>query len=172
MEQLEININMIKNNKFFMNTKYINIYNKLINLTTNKNLYKGFTKQDTFSDRLIFFLLHFAFFLKIYKNDNNSKLLQEIYDFNFRQLELSIREIGYGDQSINKKMKDYINLFHSIVSDIHFWDNYSKQDKKIKISKFIENIDNIDYLIDYFDGFKEDLSKKNLNYYLKSVSNA
>ncbi len=172
MEQLEININMIKNNKFFMNTKYINIYNKLINLTTNKNLYKGFTKQDTFSDRLIFFLLHFAFFLKIYKNDNNSKLLQEIYDFSFRQLELSIREIGYGDQSINKKMKDYINLFHSIVSDIHFWDNYSKQDKKIKISKFIENIDNIDYLIDYFDDFKEDLSKKNLNYYLKSVSNA
>ena len=172
MEQLEININMIKNNKFFMNTKYINIYNKLINLTTNKNLYKGFTKQDTFSDRLIFFLLHFAFFLKIYKNDNNSKLLQEIYDFNFRQLELSIREIGYGDQSINKKMKDYINLFHSIVSEIHFWDNYSKQDKKIKISKFIENIDNIDYLIDYFDDFKEDLSKKNLNYYLKSVSNA
>tara|TARA_E500000178_G_scaffold277516_1_gene276752 strand:- start:678 stop:1169 length:492 start_codon:yes stop_codon:yes gene_type:complete len=163
---------MIKNNKFFMNTKYINIYNKLINLTTNKNLYKGFTKQDTFSDRLIFFLLHFAFFLKIYKNDNNSKLLQEIYDFSFRQLELSIREIGYGDQSINKKMKDYINLFHSIVSDIHFWDNYSKQDKKIKISKFIENIDNIDYLIDYFDDFKEDLSKKNLNYYLKSVSNA
>ncbi len=155
-----------------MNTKYINIYNKLINLTTNKNLYKGFTKQDTFSDRLIFFLLHFAFFLKIYKNDNNSKLLQEIYDFSFRQLELSIREIGYGDQSINKKMKDYINLFHSIVSDIHFWDNYSKQDKKIKISKFIENIDNIDYLIDYFDDFKEDLSKKNLNYYLKSVSNA
>ena len=172
MEQLEININMIKNKKFFMNTKYINIYNKLINLTTNKNLYKGFTKQDTFSDRLIFFLLHFAFFLKIYKNDNNSKLLQEIYDFSFRQLELSIREIGYGDQSINKKMKDYINLFHSIVSDIHFWDNYSKQDKKIKISKFIENIDNIDYLIDYFDDFKEDLSKKNLNYYLKSVSNA
>ena len=25
-------------------------------------------------------------------------------------LELSIREIGYGDQSINKKMKDYLNL--------------------------------------------------------------
>ena len=71
-------------------------------------------KQDTFSDRLILFLLHFAFFLKVYKNDENKKILQEIYDFNFRQLELSIREIGYGDQSINKKMKDYINLFHSI----------------------------------------------------------
>ena len=87
----------------------------MINLATNKDLYKGFVNQDTFSDRLIFFLFHFAFFLKIYKNKKNSKLLQEIYDFNFRQLELSIREIGYGDQSINKKMKNYDNLLHLIV---------------------------------------------------------
>ena len=153
-----------------MNSEYLNIYNNLVNLTTNKDLYKGFVKQDTFSDRLILFLFHFAFFLKIYKNENNSKLLQEIYDFNFRQLELSIREIGYGDQSINKKMKDYINLFYSIVSEIHYWENCSKNDKIKKISKFIEELDNIEYLVDYFDDFKEDLSKKNLNYYLKSVS--
>ncbi|MDC3369934.1 ubiquinol-cytochrome C reductase, partial [Candidatus Pelagibacter ubique] len=52
----------------------------------------------------IFFLLHFAFFLKVYKENNDKKILQEIYDFTFRQVELSIREIGYGDQSINKKM--------------------------------------------------------------------
>ena len=58
----------------------------------------------------IFFLLHFAFFLKEFKKTENEKKLQEIYDFTFRQVELSIREIGYGDQSINKKMKDYINL--------------------------------------------------------------
>ena len=138
-------------------------------MTTNKNLYKGFVKQDTFSDRLILFLFHFAFFLKTYKNENNTKLLQEIYDFNFRQLELSIREIGYGDQSINKKMKDYINLFHSIVSEIHYWDNCSKIEKIEKISKFIEDLDDIEYLADYFNDFKEDLSKKNLNYFLKSV---
>ena len=95
-----------------MSTNYINVYNNLIKLTTNKNLYNGFNKQDTFSDRLILFLLHFAFFLKVFKNEKNTVILQEIYDFNFRQLELSIREIGYGDQSINKKMKNYINMFH------------------------------------------------------------
>ena len=143
----------------------------MINLATNKDLYKGFVNQDTFSDRLIFFLFHFAFFLKIYKNKKNSKLLQEIYDFNFRQLELSIREIGYGDQSINKKMKDYINLFHSKVSEIHYWEDYSKNDKIKKMAMFIEDLDNIEYLVDYFDTFKEDLLKKNLNYFLKSVSN-
>jgi cytochrome b pre-mRNA-processing protein 3 len=155
-----------------MKTNYINIYNNLIKLTTNKNLYKGFVSQDTFSDRLILFLFHFAFFLKTYKNDNNSKLLQEIYDFNFRQLELSIREIGYGDQSINKKMKDYLNLFHSIVSEVHFWDNLNNDEKKNKISLFLDNIEKNDYLVEYFDHFIDDLSKKNLNYFLKSVSNS
>ncbi len=117
-----------------MNNKYINIYNILINYTRNKKLYTSLNREDNFSDRLTLFLLHFAFFLKNFKNSNNSKLLQEIYDFNFRQLELSLREIGYGDQSINKKMKDYINLFHSIVSEIHFWSTYSKLEKKNKIN--------------------------------------
>src|SRR5210317_2273777 len=106
-----------------MNIKHIYIYNNLINFTRNKDLYKSLDREDNFSDRLTLFLLHFAFFLKNFKNEDNKLILQEIYDFNFRQLELSIREIGYGDQSINKKMKDYINLFHGMLSDIHFWNN-------------------------------------------------
>ena len=154
-----------------MSNEYIHIYNKLINFTRNKDLYKDLNREDSFSDRLTLFLLHFSFFLKNYKNEENKKVLQEIYDFNFRQLELSIREIGYGDQSINKKMKDYINLFHSMVSEIHFWDGLSKSDKIEKLSIFLEDFNNIEDLIDYFDEFNLDLSKKTLNYYLKSVSN-
>ena len=150
---------------------YINFYNNLIKLTTNKSLYKNLGKQDSFNDRLILFLLHFAFFLKNFKNKENEKILQNIYDFNFRQLELSIREIGYGDQSINKKMKDYINLFHSIVSDIHFWNDYDLLKKKKIISKFLEDFNNIDELVEYFDNFFVLLSKKTLNSYLKSVIN-
>ena len=154
-----------------MNEKYIHIYNKLINYTRNKDLYKNLNREDIFSDRLTLFLLHFSFFLKNFKNDENKLILQEIYDFNFRQLELSIREIGYGDQSINKKMKDYINLFHSMVSEIHFWDELSKSDKIKKISLFLSEFQNIDDLTQYFDDFNLKLSKKSLNYYLKSVSN-
>jgi len=154
-----------------MNNKYHYLYNNLIKLSRNKTLYKNFVKQDTFSDRLIFFLIHFAFFVKNYKNEENSKILQEIYDFIFRQLELSIREIGYGDQSINKKMKDYINLFHSIISEIHFWNDIDKEEKKNKFRLFLENNMEIDHLIDYFDDFEVKLSKKNLISYLNSVCN-
>ena len=150
---------------------YIYFYNKLIKLTTNKTLYKSLDKQDSFNDRLLLFLFHFAFFLKVFKSEENEKKLQEIYDFNFRQLELSIREIGYGDQSINKKMKDYINVFHAIVSDIHFWEKLTKTEKLNKISNFLVDIENIEYLVDYFDDFKDDLMKKNLNFFLKSVVN-
>ena len=154
-----------------MNLNYINIYNNLIELTKNKDLYCHFEDQDTFSDRLTLFLIHFGFFLKVFKNENNKKLLQEIYDFNFRQLELSIREIGYGDQSINKKMKDYINFFHSIISEIHHWDKFSIQQKNEKFAIFLPNLKKKDYLVDYFDNFYLNLSKKTLNSYLKSVSN-
>ena len=154
-----------------MNNKYIHIYNNLINYTRNKDLYKNLNREDNFSDRLTLFLLHFSFFLKNFKNQENKKILQEIYDYNFRQLELSIREIGYGDQSINKKMKDYINLFHSMVSEIHFWDDLSKSDKLNKISIFLSDFHNNDELLEYFDLFNSNLSKKTLNSYLKSVSN-
>ena len=154
-----------------MKQNYIHVYNNLINLTRNKDLYSSLNREDNFSDRLTLFLLHFSFFLKNFKNDENKKILQEIYDFNFRQLELSIREIGYGDQSINKKMKDYINLFHSMVSEIHFWDNLSKDDKYKKFSLFLSDFENIVDLVQYFDEFNLNLAKKNLNYYLKSVSN-
>jgi cytochrome b pre-mRNA-processing protein 3 len=154
-----------------MNKNYLYLYNNLINYTRNKDLYKDLGRTDNFSDRLSLFLLHFAFFLKNFKNEDNKIILQEVYDFNFRQLELSIREIGYGDQSINKKMKDYINLFHSIVSEIHFWNNLSREQKIEKFSIFLSDFNEIDYLLDYFELFNENLSKKTFNSYLKSVSN-
>ena len=152
-----------------MADEYINIYNILINYSRNKDLYKSLDRVDNFSDRLTFFLIHFAFFLKNFKNKENKDILQKIYDFNFRQLELSIREIGYGDQSINKKMKIYLNLFHAIVSEIHFWDKLDKNEKLKKLSSFLQDFKEIDVLVEYFDDFCVNLSKKTLNFFLKSV---
>ena len=150
---------------------YLKIYNKFISLTTNKSLYYGLkSEQDQFSDRLSIFLIHFAFFLKKFKQPLNKKKLQEIYDFNFRQLELSIREIGYGDQSINKKMKIYINIFHSMISEFHFWDNLTLIEKKNKLAIFLLNYNDVGYLIEYFDNFNNDLDKYDLYSYLKSVN--
>ena len=166
---MTIKENIIIYNILIMNNKYINIYNNLIDLTRNKNLYKSFKNQDTFSDRLIFFLLHFAFFLKIYKVNNDKKLLQEIYDYIFRQVELSIREIGYGDQSINKKMKDYLNLFYGMIDKIHDWDNLTIESKRILLENFLDNATNTEYLVQYFEKYSLNLVNNTLNSHIKGV---
>ena len=152
-----------------MEKYYIHIYNKLIELARNKDLYKDFKNQDLFSDRLTFFLLHFAIFFKVFKNKENKKTLQEIYDFTFRQLELSIREIGYGDQSINKKMKEYLNLFHDIIDKFHFWDELNKEQKEKIIENYTSNSENTSFLLDYFENFLISLKKNTLNSFIKSV---
>ena len=152
-----------------MKKYYIHIYNKLIELARNKDLYKNFKNQDVFSDRLTFFLLHFAIFFKVFKNKENKKSLQDIYDFTFRQLELSIREIGYGDQSINKKMKEYLNLFHDIIDKFHFWDELNKEQKEKIIENYTSNSENTSFLLDYFENFLISLKKNTLNSFIKSV---
>ena len=153
-----------------MKNKYINIYNNLVNLTRNKDLYKNFTTKDSFSDRLILFLLHFAFFLKVYKKDDK-KIIQEIYDYIFIQLEISIREVGHGDVSINKNMKIYINLFHSMLIKVEKWDKINQEDKS-KVIQSLLNLKNKQYdLSVYFDKYKVELEKNALNFYIKSVIN-
>ena len=152
-----------------MKDNYIYFYNKLIELARNKALYEDFKKQDIFSDRLTFFLIHFALFFKVFKDEKNKVKLQEIYDFTFRQLELSIREIGYGDQSINKKMKDYINLFHDMLNQFHFWDDLDGARKEEIIGNYVSNSKNKRLLLDYFEDFLNSLKKNTLNSFLKSV---
>jgi len=152
-----------------MNTKYINVYNKLVNLTRNKDLYKSFKNQDTFSDRLTFFLFHFAFFLKVYKSSNDKDILQDLYDYIFRQVELSIREIGYGDQSINKKMKDYLNVFYAMIDKVHNWESLSKTSKKTVLGFFLNNDVDSEFLVNYFEKYYLDLLNNTFNSHLKGV---
>jgi len=150
----------------------MSFYNSLVEMTRNKDLYKNFKSQDEFSDRLVFFLIHLAFFFKVFKKEENTKDLQEIYDFIFRQLELSIREIGYGDQSINKKMKNYLNLFHSLIDKIHYWNDLEDNKKTEIFDTFIENSSNNQFLTEYFNNYYNILKNNTLNSYLKSVVKA
>ena len=142
-----------------MNIEYLNIYNNLIKLTRNKNLYLNLKNNDTFSDRLIILLFHFGFFLKNYKIELSKKDSQDLFDFFIRQIELSIREIGYGDVSINKKMKEYVNLFFAILDKIEKWDSFETNEKKKIIGDLININDDNDLFIDYFEKYKVFLSK-------------
>ena len=121
-----------------MNDIYLNIYNNLIKLTRNKNLYNN-SKQDTFYDRMIILFFHLGFLLKIFKNIETKDNLQNFFDYTVRQIELSIREIGYGDATINKKMKDYINILYSIIDKIDKWEDLDSVSKMKVIKYFIDD---------------------------------
>jgi len=152
-----------------MNNKYINIYNNLVNLTRNKTLYEGFIKQDTFSDRMIFFLFHFAFLLKVYKKECSKNTMQDVFDYIFKQLELNIREIGYGDVSVNKNMKNYINLFYNILETAEKWEKINKNDQQKVFIKYLNLNTNNEKITNYFENYLNYLKNNTFNSLLKGV---
>ena len=152
-----------------MNNEYLNIYNNLIKLTRNKNLYINLKNDDTFSDRLIILLFHFGFFLKVYKKDMTKSEAQNLFDYIIRQIELSIREIGYGDVAVNKKMKDYVNLFFSILDKIEQWDGQNTTKKNETIANLMNIKDDSDFIVNYFDKYSIFLSKNSLKIFTKDI---
>ena len=154
-----------------MKNKFINIYNNLVKLTRNKNLYLKLDIDETFSERITFFFLHFALFLKHFKTSIHKKNLQELFDFIIKQIELSIRELGYGDVSVNKKMKDFVNLFYSIVEEIEVIDLNNINDQKAIFKKYLNTDRNLDFYADYFNKYRLFLKKNTLNNFTKDIIN-
>ena len=152
-----------------MNDNNTNIYNNLIKLTRNKSLYINLKSNETFADRIVYLLLHFSFFIKVYKENNSKKRIQEIHDFIFRQIELSIRELGYGDVSINKNMKKYVNYFYNIIGNIDNWEKIEYSEKETILTNFINNPKDISFFINYFDKLFTFYKNNTLNYFTKDI---
>ena len=151
-----------------MDNTYLDIYNNLIKLTRNKELY-NLNKQDTFYDRMIIFFFHLAFLLKINKKNENKQNLQNFFDYCIRQIELSIREIGYGDATINKKMKEYVNLLFSIIDNIDLWETKNFNEKKKILNSYIDDMSNDEFFINYLEKYSKFLSKNSFNKLSKDI---
>ncbi len=151
-----------------MNNLYFNIYNNLIKLTRNKILYNN-KKQDTFYDRMIIFFFHLGFLLKIYKNIEDKDELQKFFDYCVRQIELSVREIGYGDATINKKMKEYVNLLFSIIDKIHNWEDLDLIKKREILNIYIDETLDFEKFIDYLEKYRQFLLKNTFNNLSKDI---
>ena len=147
---------------------YLNIYNNLIKLTRNKNLYNN-KKQDTFYDRMIIFFFHLGFLLKEYKDVEQKDELQKFFDYCVRQIELSVREIGYGDATINKKMKEYVNLLFSIIDKINNWEDLDEVKKREILNVYIDEILDSEKFIDYLEKYRTFLSKNTFNNLSKDI---
>ena len=120
---------------------------------------------------MIVFFIHFAFFLKIYKKDENKQYLQKLYDFVFNQIDISLQEAGHGDTTINKKMKNYVSIFHSIIKKVDYWESLKNEEKTNFFSTFFEHSIESSHFVEYFEKYRNFLTNNTLNYFTKGVIN-
>ena len=134
------------------------MYNKIVFLTRKNYFYKSFNLSDTFTSRIYLIFFHLSFILVILnKNTNYKEDSQDIFDFFFKQVEVNLRELGYGDTSVNKNMKNLIKLFYEILFQCQNWKKLDNYNKNHLLLKFFENSSNNKILtaklINYFDKF-------------------
>ena len=111
-----------------------------------------------------------------FKNKESDKNDQQvIFDFFFKQIELSCRELGYGDMTVNKKMKDLIKLFYEILIQCNNWKQLKIDNKNnLLLNFFSNNYDNkilTNKLANYFDKFTLFIEDISLNSITKGVFN-
>ncbi len=102
---------------FKKNKHSINLYNILLTLSRNLFFYKNVNLPDVFETRIYLMFIHFSILLKVYKK-RNIKFDQQTYDYFFHNIEYNLRELGFGDVSVNKKMKDLNKIFYDILLKI------------------------------------------------------
>ena len=109
---------MSKNSKKIIIHKDI-LYNNILSLSRNKLLFTKFNLTDTFQNRIYLIFIHVAFlFIKLKQNklkEIYKDFYQKMFDLIFSNIELNMREIGYGDTVINKNMKFLVKTFYNIL---------------------------------------------------------
>tara|TARA_E500000178_G_scaffold317130_1_gene337459 strand:+ start:580 stop:1083 length:504 start_codon:yes stop_codon:yes gene_type:complete len=98
------------------------LYNILLTLSRNLFFYKKIGLQDTFETRIYLMFIHFSIFMIIFKK-KKTKFNQKIYDYLFHNIENNLRELGFGDVSVNKKMKDFNKILYDILLKIDLTNN-------------------------------------------------
>jgi len=118
-----------------------NLYNKILIDARNPDIFSRFI-DDNLNNKIIIFL---TFLSKVFnKIDKNDKNYQIFFDYIFHRIETDLRELGYGDMSVNKKMKVIVTKFYSILLDFKNFDNIDKLNKVEILVKYFKNIKEID----------------------------
>ena len=138
--------------------KHNNLYNTLLQLSRNIFFYNKTQLKDNFETRIYLMFIHFSIIMLIYKK-KGSKFDQSSYDNLFNNIENNLREMGFGDVTVNKKMKELNKILYDILLKIDL--------KKASNEEFHLNNDIISKYFDELKGFNSEKLKKLANYFNK-----
>ena len=136
------------------------LYNTLLRLSRNLFFYNNIKLNDNFETRILLMFFHFSIMMIISKK-KGKKFDQNSYDSLFHNIENNLRELGFGDVSVNKKMKDFNKIFYDILLKIESNNNKKKVNTLEINSKLILNY------FHYFNGEKDDKFIEFINYLSK-----
>ena len=145
------------------NTKENILYNNILLLSRNKLFYTKFNLSDTFQNRINLIFIHISFiFIKIKQDRENKKyqlFYQNMFNLIFSKIESNMREIGYGDVTVNKNMKFLVKIFYNILLSCENFKKKNLNEKKVFLLRYLECINNQKTLnnvplIKYFDTYQ------------------
>ena len=123
-----------------------NLYNKTLVESRNPLIFENYI-DDNLNNKVLMFLIFLSKkFNKIKKTDDN---YQKFFDYIFNRIETDLRELGYGDMSVNKKMKVIVTKFYSILLDFKNFTEVSQDKKNNILRKYFDEIRQIDDFNDY-----------------------
>ena len=135
------------------------LYNKLVELSRNIFFYKKIHLKDDFETRINLLFIHLSIILIIFKGRNKSEFPQNIFDNIFLNIEYHIRELGYGDVAVNKKMKTLLRIFYDILLKVRVNSETKNLINKRVIANYLEpqngmkSSELIDDLANYFQKY-------------------
>ena len=139
------------------------LYKNIILMCRNTLFYTNFHLIDTFQNRIHLIFIHISFvFIKIKQNDKNKiykVFYQEMFDLIFNKIEINMREIGFGESTINKNMRFLVKTFYSILLSCEKYKEMNLDTKNIFLNKYLvlnnrKNTTNNKDIIEYFDKYE------------------
>ncbi len=139
------------------------LYNNILLLSRNKLFYTKFDLIDSFQNRIHLIFVHISFiFIKIKQNDKNKMFkifYQNLFDLIFNNIELNMREIGYGDTTINKNMRFLTKTFYNVLLNCEKYKKMNDDEKKVFFIKYLaqnntKNNANIKLIVEYFNKYE------------------
>ena len=137
-------------------------------MSRNLYFYNKVKLKDTFESRIYLIFFHFSVILIVLKL-KKIKFSQKNYDNLFHSVENDLRELGFGDVSVNKKMKELNKIFYDILLKVNISkENFSINRKLVyKYFDYLnnENDDKYDYFKHYFDNYSNiyfEINPKNM----------
>tara|TARA_Y100000816_G_scaffold64143_1_gene42433 strand:+ start:1237 stop:1767 length:531 start_codon:yes stop_codon:yes gene_type:complete len=146
------------------------IYQNIVKISRSKFFYIDLNLDDSFETRFDLIIAHSFIIFYFYKINSNqqSNISQNLFDYMFNDFENNLREMGFGDIAVNKKMKLFIRAFYGRLAQYNKGIEIKREkgDKSLLEQAIINNIfkgnikkkNNIDWFVDYMSN--------NLEYFL------